>query len=75
MKKIEPKQQDRAYDEAMERFFAPLPGPLRRPGQRLPTRDELYDRPGLRRLWKSRGQEDVDSQKIEDTDQGDKGSR
>jgi hypothetical protein len=37
-----------AYDRAMERFLAQSPAAHRRDGRRLPTRDELHDRSGLR---------------------------
>ena len=37
------------YDEAMRRFFALKPFPLKGPPERYPTREELYDRPVLRR--------------------------
>jgi hypothetical protein len=36
------------YEEAMRRSLSRRPRRLRRPGQRLPTRDEVHDRPGLR---------------------------
>ena len=39
----------RDYDAAMRRFMAKRPVMLRRAGERFPTRDELYDRPVLRR--------------------------
>jgi hypothetical protein len=40
-----------AYQAAMRRFFArrSFDQPLSNPGDRYPTRDELYDRPVLRR--------------------------
>ena len=38
-----------AYEAAMQRWLAIKPVPLRAPGEKLPTRDELYDRPVLRR--------------------------
>jgi hypothetical protein len=40
-----------AYEAAMTRFFAREEelGPLRKPGEQLPTREDLYDRPVLRR--------------------------
>ncbi len=39
----------REYDEAMRRFLAKPPVKLRRAGERFPSREELYDRPRLRR--------------------------
>jgi hypothetical protein len=40
----------KAYEAAMQRFFArEWTEPLREPGEKLPTRDEIYDRPVLRR--------------------------
>jgi hypothetical protein len=40
----------RAYEAAMHRFFArEWTEPLRKPGEKLPTRDEIHDRPVLRR--------------------------
>jgi hypothetical protein len=41
-------RQTRDYDEAMRRFLAKPPLTMTRRGQRLPTRDEVNDRPGLR---------------------------
>ena len=41
------RQQD-DYDTAMERFLARKPWKMEWPDGRRPTRDELYDRPGLR---------------------------
>lgn len=38
----------RDYDRAMRRFLARKPGRLRNPGERLPTREEVNDRRGLR---------------------------
>jgi hypothetical protein len=41
-----------AYEAAMHRFFAlakEIAAPLTEPGEKLPTRDEIYDRPVLRR--------------------------
>jgi hypothetical protein len=39
-----------AYERAMNSFLAREPWPpLRRPGEKLPTREELYDRGMLRR--------------------------
>jgi uncharacterized protein (DUF1778 family) len=42
----------RAYEAAMHRFIArarAMKAPLREPGEKLPTRDEIYDRPVFRR--------------------------
>jgi hypothetical protein len=39
----------RAYEEAMRAALAEKPWPLKGPPQRYPTREELYDRPVLRR--------------------------
>ena len=36
------------YASAMARYLAQSPGPHRRPGQRLPGREELYERDRLR---------------------------
>jgi hypothetical protein len=36
------------YEAAQRQFFAITPRPLRQGGGPLPSRDELYDRPGLR---------------------------
>jgi hypothetical protein len=41
-------QRDRRYELAMRQYFSLEPRPLSAPGQRYPTREELYDRPGLR---------------------------
>ncbi|MGC4028196.1 MAG: hypothetical protein QM696_04920 [Steroidobacteraceae bacterium] len=41
-----------AYEQAMNRWFASQQRslkPLRKPGEKLPTREEIYDRPVLRR--------------------------
>ena len=38
-----------AYEASMRRFLAAKPFPLKGPPQRYPTREELYDRPVLRR--------------------------
>jgi hypothetical protein len=41
----------KAYEAAMHRYFAltrEFTVPLTEPGERLPTRDEIYDRPVLR---------------------------
>ncbi len=40
---------DPRYEEARRQFFAQPLYVLRQPGERLPTREELYDRPILRR--------------------------
>jgi len=37
------------YEASMRRFFAAKPFPLKGPPQRYPAREELYDRPVLRR--------------------------
>lgn len=37
------------YEASMRRFLAAKPFPLKGPPQRYPTREELYDRPVLRR--------------------------
>ena len=42
------RRQEDEYDAAMERCLAIKPGKLEWPGGRRPTREELYDRPGLR---------------------------
>ena len=39
---------DDEYERAMRRALSRKPTPLRRPGERMPTRDELYDRAALR---------------------------
>ncbi|RMF81817.1 MAG: hypothetical protein D6739_08890 [Nitrospirae bacterium] len=39
---------ERRYRAAMERYLALPPRPLREPGGRLPTREELHERAGLR---------------------------
>ncbi len=36
------------YAAAKARFFSILPQPMRRPGERWPSRDELHDRDALR---------------------------
>jgi hypothetical protein len=41
-------RQAREYERAMRRFFATQPTALKRPGDKYPTRDELYDRGRLR---------------------------
>jgi len=40
--------EDTAYASAMTRYLAQLPGLHRKPGDPLPSRDELHDRDGLR---------------------------
>ena len=42
-------RESREYDEAMRRYFALKPFPLKGAAQRYPKREELYDRPVLRR--------------------------
>lgn len=42
-------RQSREYEEAMRSWFAAKPFPLKGPPERYPTREELYDRPVLRR--------------------------
>jgi len=42
-------RRDADYEEAMRRYFAKEPQCLRGPGERYPTREEIHDRPGLRR--------------------------
>ena len=37
------------YEEAMRRYFGSKLEIRRKPGERYPTREELHDRPGLRR--------------------------
>lgn len=37
------------YERAMRRFLARKPLPMRAPGERLATREELHDRAALRR--------------------------
>lgn len=39
---------DSTYEAAQARCFSMLPRVMRRPEDRLPTRDEIYDRPRLR---------------------------
>lgn len=39
---------DDEYERAMRRALGRKPVVLLRPGERLPTREELYDRPALR---------------------------
>jgi hypothetical protein len=41
-------KEDAAYDAAQARCFSVQPRVMGRPGDRLPTRDEIYDRPFLR---------------------------
>ncbi|HLB14395.1 MAG TPA: CopG family transcriptional regulator [Burkholderiales bacterium] len=42
-------RESREYEEAMRRFLDRKPVKLKHSGERYPTREELYDRPGLRR--------------------------
>ena len=42
-------RQSREYEEAMRSWFAAKPFALDGPPERYPTREELYDRPVLRR--------------------------
>jgi hypothetical protein len=37
-------ERDEGYERAMEAWLAFEPQPLRRPGERLPSRDSLHDR-------------------------------
>ncbi len=37
------------YDAARRRFMAGKPFAFRKPGEKLPTRDEIHDRKGFRR--------------------------
>lgn len=39
---------EEGYRAAQEQFFSVRPRPMRKPGQPLPTRDELHDRARLR---------------------------
>lgn len=41
-------QAERSYEEAMQRYLALEPVELRKPGESYPSREELYDRAGLR---------------------------
>lgn len=41
-------RQDLGYEGARRRYLAQSPGVHRSPGQRLPSREELHDRAGLR---------------------------
>jgi len=41
-------RESREYDEAMRRYLAKEPFKLSGPRQRYPSREELYDRAGLR---------------------------
>lgn len=41
-------REEQRYAEAMRSFVACKPMVLRRPGESYPSRDELYDRAGLR---------------------------
>jgi hypothetical protein len=47
LRKQLPKAQ--SYERAMKEFLSQEPWLLRRPGEKLPTRDEIYDRGMLRR--------------------------
>lgn len=40
---------NREYQSAMRHFLSRQPLVLREPGEKLPTREEIYDRPVLRR--------------------------
>ena len=42
------RRQEDEYEAAMERYLAIKPRKIEWPGGRRPTREELYDRPGLR---------------------------
>ena len=42
-------QHESSYELAMKRYFAMKPQCLLGPGERYPTREEIYDRPVLRR--------------------------
>jgi len=42
-------RESREYEEAMRRWFAAKPFPLKGPPERYPKREELYDRPVFRR--------------------------
>ena len=42
-------QRDSDYEEARQRYFAMEPQCLRGSGERCPTREEIHDRPVLRR--------------------------
>ncbi len=42
-------RESREYEEAMRRFLDRKPVKLKGSGERYPTREELYDRSGLRR--------------------------
>jgi hypothetical protein len=39
----------REYEQAMQRFLSQKPVKLKRPGERYLAREEVHDRPGLRR--------------------------
>jgi hypothetical protein len=41
-------QHEGRYELAMKQYFALEPRPLRGPGEKYPSREELYDRPRLR---------------------------
>lgn len=45
----EKRRSSEAYQAAMRSYFSRRPRILSNPGDRYPTRDELYDRPVLRR--------------------------
>lgn len=40
---------DETYEKAMKAFLTVKPRPLGKPGEKYPVRDEIYDRPVLRR--------------------------
>ena len=42
------RRQEDEYEAAMKRYLAIKPRKIEWPGGRRPTREELYDRPGLR---------------------------
>ena len=42
------RRQEDEYEAAMERYLAIKPRKMEWPGGRRPTREDLYDRPGLR---------------------------
>lgn len=41
-------QHESSYELAMKRYFSLQPRPLKAPGEKYPTREELHDRPRLR---------------------------
>jgi hypothetical protein len=47
LRKQLPKAQ--AYEQAMNSYLSRKPWPMSKPGEKLPTRDEIYDRGMLRR--------------------------